>query len=441
MKNKEAKRVKLVKGYLPLLMGGILMLSGLCIAPALAQEKVVLRFAWPTGGEIPTEAIVDSIKEFEAQNPFVEVKEILQPKDTYEDVGLKTMIAGGNIPDLYYLNGGQWKTQQYALYGGYCEDLTKYLYSDFGPFKPGDWGYNFLPIAINYDKIYGRHYLIPYVGSSGWMWYNKDMFKEYGLSIPETWPRLLDTCAKLKAKEIIPVSIANKEGWPMANWAGQVIERVAGTLVYDSVFRRKKGYDYMHPGFVQGLSLISELVEKGYINEGANGMTVDEGAMLLFMRRAAIHPIGSWFPVVAAESAPADFHYGVFSTPAVPGGKGDPTSVQFAPNGWVVGKGSPHVEEAVKLLKYLTSVEVQKKWVSKVALFSVTKGAMTPETVPHPSLLKMFKLLMEAKCSIGWPDETYGYDIVEPFENAVARVLEGISPQVALEEAEETVRK
>lgn len=414
----------------------VLWIVGIGFTPAIAQEKVVLRFAWPTGGEIPTEAIVESIKEFEALNPSISVKEILQPKDTYEDIGLKTMIAGGNIPDLYYLNGGKWKVQQYALFGGYCEDLTKYLHSDFGPFAPGDWGYNFLPIAINYDRIYGRRYLIPYVGSSGWMWYNKDIFEEGGLSVPKTWPQLLDTCAKLKSKGIIPISVANKEGWPMANWAGQVVQRVAGSLVYDSVFSRKEGYNYTHPGFVQGLSLISGLIEKGYINEGANGLTIDEGAMLLFMRKAAIHPIGSWFPIVATENAPANFHYGVFATPAVPEGKGDPTSVQFAPNGWVVGKGSPHANEAVELLKYLTSVEVQKRWVREKGLFSVIKGTITPETAPHPSLIKIYKLLLEAGSSIGWPDETYGYDIIEPFEDAVARVLEGVSPEAALEKAE-----
>ena len=63
-------------------------------------------------------------------------------------------------------------------------------------------------------RLFRFNYAIPFGGLSGCdIFYNKTIFAELGLEVPETIDELEDVCAKLKENGITPFSLANASKW------------------------------------------------------------------------------------------------------------------------------------------------------------------------------------------------------------------------------------
>lgn len=408
---------------------------------SIGQEKVTMQVAFPTGGEMPVKAMKDSFDEYSRMHPQVEFKALTAPMVDFENVVLKTILAAGNIPELYYLTGGSWQLRKYVEAGDFAVDLTPYLFPHYGGLTGGDWGYDFIPSFLDVNRIWGRYYLIPFVATSEWMWYNKKIFERYGWAeAPRTWGDMLKKAETLKADGILPIALGDKERYPAGNWMCLLSQRVAGDQAFAGVFGRREGYSFTHPEMVRTLKMLEELYQKGYINKGSVGMSADSATMLLFQNKAAMMPKGSWMVVLSKDQAPAGFEYDVFPVPEVEGGKGYLDFIMGATNGYCVGKG-PNAEEAVKYLKFFTSKEMQLKMMKEAGIFPVLRGVLTPETAAHSSQLKIEQYILQAKGSSGWVDDGWGYDVADAFETAIETVLQGRDAAKALEVAAKTVAK
>ena len=75
---------------------------------------------------------------------------------------------------------------------------------------------DFQPSVIKGLAINGQTYEIPtaLVDYSG-VYYNKDIFKKVGVSVPHTWNAFVSVMQKIKAAGIIPLSAAGKDQWPV----------------------------------------------------------------------------------------------------------------------------------------------------------------------------------------------------------------------------------
>jgi ABC-type glycerol-3-phosphate transport system substrate-binding protein len=64
-------------------------------------------------------------------------------------------------------------------------------------------------------KVYGLAYVVEYWG----VWYNKDVFAKYNLSVPTTWDEFLKVCETLKKNKVTPraggrPSSCSRRWWP-----------------------------------------------------------------------------------------------------------------------------------------------------------------------------------------------------------------------------------
>jgi len=406
-----------------------------------AQEKITLEVAFPTGGEMPVKAMKASFDDYTKLHPNVEFKSLTAPMVDFENVVLKTILAVGKIPELYYLTGGSWQLRKYIEAGDFAVDLSPYLFPHYGALTEGDWGYRFIPSFLDVNRVQGRYYVIPFVATSEWMWYNKKILQRYGWTeAPRTWGEMLKMAEKLKANGIIPIALGTRERYPAGNWMCLLCQRVAGDETFAGVFGRRSGYSFTHPDIVKTLELLEELYRKEYITEGAVGMSADAATMLLFRDRAAMMPKGSWMVVLCKDQAPEGFEYDIFPVPEVEGGKGYIDFIVGAANGYCVGKG-PNAEEAINYLKFFTSRKIQLKMMKEAGIFPVLKGVLTPETAAHPSQLKLEEYILQAKGSSGWVDDGWGYDVADAFETAIETVLQGGDATRALEVCAEAVAK
>ena len=73
----------------------------------------------------------------------------------------------------------------------------------------------FTPSVLQVTEYKKKQYTVPtgvsyYTGA----YYNKTMFKQYGLTVPTTWDEFVTVCNTLKSKGVAPLGIGGKDGWP-----------------------------------------------------------------------------------------------------------------------------------------------------------------------------------------------------------------------------------
>ena len=383
-----------------------------------AQERaqIVLEFAHSTTGDPEKRELDRTVVEFEALHPNIRIKQNVIETNVYETIGLKSLFSGGTPPDIYF-QWGKYLVGQYQE-AGYAADLTDELEKD-------NWKDRFDPAVWVSATYRGRIYLVPTsIDLTSVIWYNKKIFEQNGLDPPATWTEFITICDTLKDNGIVPICFGNKDLWPVANWAAHLTSRVAGEQLYDDVLSTKPGTEFANEAFVKGLGMIEEMARAGYFNEGLNGMSDMEAIMLFFQGRAAMHPIGGWIINHANKAAPDGFEYDAFKMPAIEGGAGDQTSILRLSSGYMVYRDTKHFDEAVEFLRYLTSLEVAKRFVSRCGTFTSLHSAITEETA-DPHLLSLVSIHRSARAVVTAPDVGYDRAKVIPFLDAVSLVIGG----------------
>jgi len=393
--------------------------------------QIVLQLAHSTTGDPEKEELDRTVAEFESLHPNIVIKQNAIETNVYETIGLKSLFSGGTPPDIYS-QWGKYLVGQYQE-AGYGADLSDELDKD-------NWKDRFDPAVWASATYKGRIYLIPTsIDLTSVIWYNKKTFAQNGLEPPATWTEFMTICETLKNNGIVPVCFGNKPLWPAANWAAHLISRVAGEQMYDDVLSMKPGTKFANNSFIKGLGMIEAMARSGYFNAGLNGLSDMEAIMLFFQGRAAMHPIGGWIINHAKKAAPEGFEYDVFKMPAIEDGAGDQTSILRLASGYMVYRDTKHLDEAVEFLRYLTSVDVAKRFVSRCGTFSSVHRAITEETA-DPHLLALVSMHRSANTVVTAPDVGYHRANVLPFMDAVSLVIGGqTTAREALEQCDRAV--
>lgn len=152
-------------------------------------------------------------RKYEQMHPniSVEIQIVAQNFETW----IRTSIAGGGdlVPDLYNPN----YTPNYDKLGKWTA-MNDYL-MEVNPYSGLPWHETFdMPLLERY-KSSGSYYQIPMDNIAIAIYYNKDIFEELGLGIPETWDEWMATCQTIKDAGIIPIGIS---GTADMLWAGDL---------------------------------------------------------------------------------------------------------------------------------------------------------------------------------------------------------------------------
>jgi raffinose/stachyose/melibiose transport system substrate-binding protein len=264
----------------------------------------------------------DASDRFEKQNPGYKVENSHILNDAYKT---KLKVAfGASQPPCVFESWGGGPLREYVK-AGQIVDLTPYLerapaYRD--RFLPASWK------AVTFDgKTYG---VAAENASAAVIFYNKDLFSQYGLTPPQTWDQLMHVVEVLNSHHVAPFALANKNKWTGSMYYMYLVDRIGGPEVVRNALDRKPGAGFADPAFVEAGKYIQQLVKAGAFAQGYNGLDYDVGASrrLLYSGRAAMELMGGWEASTIQNENPAfskklDF----FPFPSVPGGKGDPRDV------------------------------------------------------------------------------------------------------------------
>jgi multiple sugar transport system substrate-binding protein len=247
-----------------------------------AKGPVTITFGTWGGAEEDAQLhkIIDKINA-EHKNEF-QIKEINTPSNY--DQKLKTQIAAGTAPDIFYLNDSQVST--YAQSGAIL-NLQPYLekYKDKYVVANTD---NYYPNTLKNDKYNGSYYALPWIGQPTVMYYNPKLFKQAGLPEPKagwTWNDFLRDCRVIKQKTgTYGFLLAN--GWPPVydfiwSYGGDLWNHDMTKSTFDS------------PQTIKALTMLHTLVQEKLVPSQAELANVDiedlfrQGKVAMFMGGAA----------------------------------------------------------------------------------------------------------------------------------------------------------
>ncbi|AYA74856.1 sugar ABC transporter substrate-binding protein [Bacillus sp. Y1] len=396
----------------------VLILSMLAACSSSSQtasedsDTVELRFfhRWPT--EPKKQYFEEAVKEFEELHPNIKIKTEAVLNDSYKEK-IRVVLGSNNPPDVYFSWSGEF-AYNFAR-AGQSLDLTSYVEED------KDWSGQIIESQFGPFTLDGKVYGIPWSTDGKAFFYNKKVFNDLNLEIPTTWDELLTVSGKIKDAGITPIAFGSKAPWTISHYIGSLNEYVVPeeVIAKDYSLSNSDG-EFTHPGYVTALEKFIEL--EPYFNQGVNSVDHQYARELFNGGKAAIGyfqlaEIGLIEPSLGED-------LGVFNTPFVEGGEGNPSSITAAPEGIMISSKTKHPEEAMEFIKFLTSKEKGIEQLKEVSEYSAVKDTTTTE---NGSALQQeaIDLIVNAEKTYLWFDTAVDIKIVDAYLNGVQQMLDG----------------
>lgn len=359
----------------------------------------------------------DLIAEFNASQQDVEV--ILDSSSN-----LQAGFLRGNPPDLGLLNYNQEMARFMAR--GALSDLQDM--PEAGRILPE------VQELVNHLATYpGRTSVLPYSVMAASVIYNKRIFADNGVEVPETWEEFLAVCEKLKAAAITPIYSTFKDAWTVSQ--GLFDYTVGGMVDVADFYRRlrEEGTDVGPDSEVSFSKTLAEpvsrmeILARTYTNEDAASRGYGDGNLAFSQGEGAMYFQGPWALGEIAKSGP-DLELGTFPLPMTD----DPDSRRVRVNidlaAWIP-EDSTHKDAARTFLRYLFRPEVMNAYNAAQLGYGTTTDAAP---VTDARILGMKPYFDEARFYQG---ASQAIPLTIPTEN----YLQGITAGAGVEQTLQTL--
>ena len=336
-------------------------------APVLADEKIVVEFAYPYPHLFDV-TYEKQIKKFNKVYPHIEIK-MRAAYESYED-GTNTVLReaiSGNLPDVSMQGLNR---QAIFVEKGIAKSLEPFIAKESNFAKEG-YHKAMLELGTFNGKVYG----LPFSVSLPVGYYNMDLMKKAGITavdqLPKTWSAVIDTCKKLRS-----AGVKNPMfwGWNITgNWFLQALMWSQGE---PTVIGNKLNID--------GAAGLKSLETMKSLFRGCEMQNLEWKAALKSFSAGEIGMMyWSTSAVGAVERAKGDFK---LVTNEFPGIGGSPKGLPAGGNSAMMvstSKDPKELDAAWKWLKFITSGE-------GAADVARTTGYMPPNKAANEIILKDF---------------------------------------------------
>ncbi|WP_184239248.1 extracellular solute-binding protein [Conyzicola lurida] len=189
----------------------------------------------------------------------------------------------------------------------------------------GVWD-NILPAAVSTVKAaYGGNMAsLPFQYNLEGIWYNKAIFAENDVEVPETYDELLDAFATFKEAGVTPITEPGSQGWPITRLIGNYIFRSVGPDAMKDI--QSGDAKLTDPEYVEAAQAIADLGTEGYFGEGITSRDTDTAYAQFLNGDAATMYMGSWLLANLndeEQNVIGEDNVGFMPFPNVDGGAGD----------------------------------------------------------------------------------------------------------------------
>lgn len=332
-----------------------------------SDEKVSIEF-WHAMSGTGQESLDSIVKGFNDSQDKYEV--VAEFQGTYEESLTKLRGVGGTkdapaITQVFEVG------TKYMIDSGYIEPMQKFIDKD---------NYDLSQLEeniLNYYKVDGELYSMPFNSSTPVMVYNKDAFREAGLDpekAPETFSEVIDAAAKLKKGEMYGFSMLTY-GW----FFEQLVATQGGLYVDEDNGRSGDATEALFNG-PEGLNVFSFLDTMNKAGTFGNfGTNWDDIRAAFASGKVAMYMDSSAGVAGAITNAP--FDVGVAYIPHADEVKRNGVVIGGASLWMSKGIAEKDQEAAWEFMKYLTTPEVQAQWHLDTGYFAINPKAYDEENV------------------------------------------------------------
>jgi raffinose/stachyose/melibiose transport system substrate-binding protein len=343
---------------------------------------------------------------FSAEHPGITVELELVPADQYDKI-LKVRMLGNDGPDVFMYFGGS--VYQHAK-DGYFGDITNESFMT-----------NILPTFLGSVSSEGKTYAVPLNTSASAVFYNKQVFKDAGITAPpKTYKEFLEICEKIKKSGRVPIARGAKDAWT------GLIETVP--LNADFVMGKNENFqaDRFNDKvkFADNVDLKNffakyiELVDKGYIEKGVLGMNHSQAIQSVADGKSAmLLGISVFYSELKAANKDAEFGYF-----PLPDENGKITVVGAPDKAIGYWPKTKNPEAAKQLLAFYASPEINKMYCEASQMLPTIKGVNVNLDAP---LQEVAKDLVNAKTVFTWLDGPWPLTASDVFRQKIQDIHAG----------------
>ena len=358
------------------------------------------------------EAIINA---FEEKYPNIKVNiEYLKGGTTYDGI-VTTRGMGGELDFYAAQPGGQ--TAAYVQ-SGYALDISDQEF--IKRVSPGALA------AATYD---GKTYGVAQAVSTLCVFYNKEIFAQYGLSIPKTWNEFIAICDTLKSNGVTPLVAGFSQHYIAQNFykmmAAHMMPEKSPDLWQAVTMKEMTLQDEPFPTILKDIQM---LYDKGYYVDGVEGVDKHGAAALFAQGKVAMDVEGTWrtSTISTADGAP---DFGMFSLPYT--GNPDEITHVVAPNQvHLIFPGSKKIDAALKFYDFMTTAEMAAAFSNHTSQVPTVKG-----TKVDSPILQMALDLMESTRPVLGPNlANTNNEVQDTLYQTFAKVAVGNDTDTVLKE-------
>ncbi|WP_329338464.1 extracellular solute-binding protein [Streptomyces sp. NBC_00663] len=290
----------------------------------------------------------EAVKEFKATHPGVKVE--------FEEKGFEQIqktapmvLNSSDAPDVMEYNKGN-ATAGLLSKQGLLTDLTQEA-------TARGWDKK-LSASVRTTSMYdtngvmgsGKWYGVPNYAEYTMVFYNKDLFKKYGIAEPKTFDELTAAMDKFVQNKVTPLANAGAE-YPAQQYLYQLALSKADRAWVDSYELYKGKTDFHDAAWTYAAETYADWVKKGYISKTSSSTKAEDAGVSFLQGKAPVFFSGSWWYGRFVDEA--KFDWGTFLWPD------SNMTLGSGGNLWVVPKGAKNKELAYDFIDITMSKKIQ----------------------------------------------------------------------------------
>jgi raffinose/stachyose/melibiose transport system substrate-binding protein len=312
---------------------------------------------------------------YQEQNADVTIEVESRPTGGEGDNIVKTRLSTGDMTDIFQYNSGslfQALAPSQTLVPVTGEDFVERLDESYVESVTAD------------GEVYG----VPFqTGMGGGVLYNRAIYEELGLEVPQTWDEFMDNNAAIQEAGKVPVIQTYQDTWTsqlfvLGDFHNVVQEEpdfaeqyTAGEAKFADTEAAQRGFEHLQA-----------VQEAGYVNEDFASATYQEGLQMLATGEGAHYPMLTFaVPEIAAQFPDELGDVGFFALPGEDASSNGLTL--WAPSSIYIPQSTPEeeIEAAKDFMAFVASPEgcdVMTEAISPSGPYLV-EGCELPDDVPQ----------------------------------------------------------
>ena len=286
---------------------------------------------------------------FEAANPSIKVETEFVAYEALHDKIVTDQVGGSGIYDTVLMDT-IWPAE--FAHAGIVLDLTDKMPADF---KTGVF-----ETAFAGGEYQNRFYGVPWLNDTEFLFYNKKMLAQAGISgPPATWDELVQDSQILKQKGVVQYPFVGQ--WAQSELLICVWATIAGGMGGADFIDSSGKPVFNSGGALAALQSMKQMLDGGLANPASLGYGSDDVRNVLIAGQAAFGL--DWTYVYAAANDPTQSKIvGDIGVAPAPGGHGATASGVNGGMSLAVTKSSKHPDEALKYDLFLASQAMEEKY-------------------------------------------------------------------------------